>query len=232
MDGGRLKPLKLQRESVTDIVYNAIREAIIERELAPGARVTEAALAAQLEVSKTPIREALLRLAHVGLIEPDGRRGGRVVVPSRAAIRAAYEVRVAIECETARLAAEQPDADSVSTLRDLAQSSIARAEANDVEGFRDLDKRFHLHLADLTQNSRLIALIRDAIDLTWILRRRDAPVADASVTCAQQHVEITKAIESGEPDDAEAAMRNHLTNVQRLVLAAFIDPQATLTQRT
>ena len=128
MNDGALKPLEHRRESVTDIVYNSIRAAITNRDLAPGAPVTEAALSAQLEVSKTPVREALLRLTHIGLIEPDLKRGSRVVVPSRGALRESCEVRIAVECEAARLVAERSvAAPELAGLADLARRSVARA---------------------------------------------------------------------------------------------------------
>lgn len=62
-------------ESLADVVYETIREAIINRVIPPGSRLTEAALADQLNVSKTPVREALLKLRQIGLVEPSGRRG-------------------------------------------------------------------------------------------------------------------------------------------------------------
>ena len=71
--------LEVRPDSLTDAVYEAIRRGIIDRRLAPGSPVTEAALAEQLGVSKTPVREALLRLKDIGVIEPNGKRGGRVV---------------------------------------------------------------------------------------------------------------------------------------------------------
>src|SRR2546421_11249040 len=84
-------------ERLADMVYEAIRQSIMDKTLAPGSRVTESGIAQQLGVSKTPVREALLRLRRIGVIEPEGVRGARVVSPSRAAIREAYEIREALE---------------------------------------------------------------------------------------------------------------------------------------
>ncbi|MBB5788586.1 GntR family transcriptional regulator [Jiangella mangrovi] len=225
MSDGTLSPLEHRRESVTDIVYTSIRAAIIGRDLAPGAPVTEAALSAQLSVSKTPVREALLRLTHIGLIEPDPRRGSRVVVPSRGALRESYEVRIAVECEAARLVAERAlSVPELAGLEDLARRSVARAESDDHEGFWELDREFHLLMADLAGNARLGLLVEDAVDLAWILRRRDSPSADASVACARQHVDLHAAVAAADPARAEAAMRLHLTDVQDTVLAAFTEP--------
>ena len=101
--------LEVRPDSLTDAVYEAIRRGIIDRRLAPGSPVTEAALAEQLGVSKTPVREALLRLKDIGVIEPNGRRGGRVVQLSEVSVRRAYEVRDALEPYAAGRAAERAD---------------------------------------------------------------------------------------------------------------------------
>jgi DNA-binding GntR family transcriptional regulator len=72
----QLAPLTEKPESLTQLVYQALRDAIISKRLPPGERVSEASLARQLRVSKTPVREALLRLHAIGLVEADGGRGG------------------------------------------------------------------------------------------------------------------------------------------------------------
>jgi DNA-binding GntR family transcriptional regulator len=105
--------LEVRPDSLTDAVYEAIRRGIIDRRLAPGNPVTEAALAEQLGVSKTPVREALLRLKDIGVIEPNGRRGGRVVQLSELSVRRAYEVRDALEPYAAGRAAERAEANQV-----------------------------------------------------------------------------------------------------------------------
>src|SRR6266566_2744275 len=101
----QLAPLTEKPESLTQIVYQTLRDAIISKRLPPGERVSEASLARQLRVSKTPVREALLRLQAIGLVEADGGRGGRIVRPSADLIRHTYEVRGSLESLAARLAA-------------------------------------------------------------------------------------------------------------------------------
>ncbi len=146
-------------------------------------------------------------------------------MPSRGALRESYEVRIAVECDAARLAAERsaPEPELVGPA-DLARRSVARAEAPDPEGFWELDREFHPYLAGLSGNARLRAVVEDAVDLAWILRRRDSPAAEAAVGCARQHLGVHEAVATGDPARAEAAMREHLTQVQDLVLAAFTAP--------
>jgi len=163
--------------SLSEHVYDSIRDAIISRRLAPGDRVTEAKLASELEVSKTPVREALLRLEYIGLIEADGMRGGRIVVPSVQSIRCAYETRSGVECQGARIVAGAGDDGDIGRIRKFADRCLEAAERGDRVGFREYDRKFHLALADATDNPLLSKLIHDAFDLTSTLRQRDVPAA-------------------------------------------------------
>ena len=83
----RFTPIEARPESLADMVYDAIRRLVMDKTLPPGSRVSENALAERLGVSKTPVREAMLRLRQIGVIQSDGVRGGRVARPSRTAIR-------------------------------------------------------------------------------------------------------------------------------------------------
>src|SRR5918911_3294911 len=98
---------RLQVASVVDQVYMAIRERISDGTLPRGGRLHQEDLATELGVSRTPVREALRRLAAEGLVEMHTNRGARVADLDRAAMRAAYEARLVIEPGAARLAAER-----------------------------------------------------------------------------------------------------------------------------
>lgn len=224
-----LDPITTQ-ESISERVYNSVRDAIISQRLAPASRVTEASLAAQLSVSKTPVREALLKLEYIGLIEFDGKRGGRVISPSRETLYAAYQLRIGLESQVVRILAERARDIQLDRSRDFAEHCLRAAENNDRAGFREYDQRFHISLADATGLLPLQRLVRDAYDLTSTLRRRDVPDVHNSSGCAQQHLLILDAIESGSPHKADNAIRFHLDNVQRVVLDAFEIDNAVVVQ--
>jgi DNA-binding GntR family transcriptional regulator len=206
--------------SLTDVVYEAIRQGIIDKRLPPGARVTEAALAEQLGVSKTPVREALLRLRDVGVIEAHGRRGGRVVRSSAAAIRRAYEVREALESYAAGRSAERATAAEIGRLSAAAGRSLDRARRNDLAGFVEDDVAFHGLIGECARNPPLRRMIDDALTLALTLRRRDRPHATASVACAEAHVRIAEAIAERNAAGAEREMRSHIGFVLDIVAAA------------
>ncbi len=218
-----LEPLELRRDSLTSQVHDAIRDGIVSKALPPGMRLSEAALADQLGVSKTPVREALVRLAAVGLVENEGVRGTRVVTPSRERIRHAYEVRGGHEFIAARLAASHATNREVHELQRAAEESVLRAEAGDAPGFRECDALFHRGIARAAANPLLLQLVENSFSLTWALRNRDVPVTGDSIECAHQHVSISRAIADGEANRASTEMLAHIEKVMHMVLRALED---------
>lgn len=211
-------------DSLTHSVYNTIRQAIIDGRLPAASRVTEAALAKQLNVSKTPVREALLRLKEVGLVEAEGvKAGGRIIRPSRSHTRNAYEVREALESAAARLAARRGDRALLFAAKREAEATVVAAEDRDVERYRAADDAFHATVAAATGNPRLARLIDDTNALIGALRQREMPGVDASPVCASQHMKISKALLQGDADLAGRLMSEHVMHVADEVLAYFKD---------
>lgn len=215
----RFPPIEPRPESLADIVYDAIRRSIMDKTLPPGSRVSENALAERLGVSKTPVREAMLRLRQIGVIQSDGVRGGRVARPSRTAIRQAYEIREALEVYAVRSAIARGSASDLERIRDAAERSLECARAGDQEGFREHDFGFHRCIAATAGNPRLTQLIEDVLTLIVTLRQRDFPDLQASVECGHGHVQIADAMARDDVEDAEACARAHIRQVEGYVLA-------------
>lgn len=215
--------LEHRPESLTDAVYETIRDAIINKSIAPGSRVTEAALAEQLNVSKTPVREALLKLRQIGLVEASGRRGGRVTLPSRSSIQHAYEARRVLESAAAELVAERGSDADIGLISDAAKRCLAAAESGDFVGFRRWDTSFHEQIAEATGNPRLCELTNDSLSLVMALRRRDVPSAGDSVHCARAHMVIADALTGRDSDRARQAMSDHVRQVEGYVLASLAE---------
>jgi DNA-binding GntR family transcriptional regulator len=216
-----VQPLDSRPESLRQLVYAAIRTAIVSKVLMPGTVVSEAALAQRLRVSKTPVREALVRLHSVGLVEQDGLRGMRVVLPSEGLIRQGYEVRWALEGVLARLAAARADPEQQESIAIAAHESLASAERADIDGFRRWDRTFHQAVAGAAANPRLAELADDALSLAGVLRERDVPDVQDAVRCARQHIAISEAVGRRDPQAAGAAAEQHVADVRQMVLDAF-----------
>jgi DNA-binding GntR family transcriptional regulator len=217
---GRLA-LAARPASLTGVVLEAIRTAITDATLPPGGRITEAGLAAELDVSKTPVREALLKLRQVGLVEDDGRRGWRVVQPSLERISHAYELREALEVFASRRACETVAAQHAVAIRDAADRSHEGAVAGDASEFRHWDSVFHLSVAEATANPRLLESIADVHSLIVTLRQRDLPHISFHVECALAHVRIAAAIADRDVFRAENETRAHVHQVRDYVVANF-----------
>lgn len=219
--GGRLS-LSERPASLTGVALDAIRNAITDATLPPGARITEAGLAAQLDVSKTPVREALLKLRQVGLVEGDGRRGWRVVQPSLERISQAYEMREALEVFASRRACETATGHSVDAIRDAATRAHQGALAGDAAEFRHWDSLFHLSIAEATSNPRLLESIADVHSLIVTLRQRDVPHITFHVECALAHIRMGDAIAAREMSEAEAETRAHIHQVRDYVVTNLV----------
>jgi DNA-binding GntR family transcriptional regulator len=217
MSSRGLKPLGSKPESLTDMVFEAIRDAIVSKALPPGSQVSEASLAAQLSVSKTPVRETLLRLRHAGLVEPDGR-SLRVILPSPDTIRDAFELRSGLEQAATRHAAERATEAERGWILECAESSLTAARAGRSAEFRSRDHDFHWALAEAAHNTLVARAVEDVLLLTSALRARDVPATGDSVSCAAEHVRIADAVRDGDAETAVRGMAEHLEHVLSIVL--------------
>jgi DNA-binding GntR family transcriptional regulator len=210
--------LEVRPRQLSDVVFEAIRQAILDRVLAPGEPLTEPALAERLKVSKTPVREALLRLRQIGLIEQSGARGLCVIQPSATAIRQAYELREALESFTAARAAERASNADRERIAQAAQHSLDAAHKSDIAGFRDSDREFHSHIAELADNPRIASLIDDAGAVISTLLTRELTAGDDLVGCSMGHVAIAEAITASDGAAAAREMTAHIRHVWKLAL--------------
>lgn len=213
--------LESRPESLTRTVYETIRAAIVDRSLPPGTHVTEAKLAAQLNVSKTPVREALQELRQAGLIEDWGRRGGRVISPSREMILHIAQTREANDVFLARAAAENATKEAREQIALTAARSHDAAIKADSDEFDRWNLAFHLALAEAVGNPFLIRSVRDMLTLGAAVRLRDFPRGSPIVALAEDHIRIADAIARGNPDVAGLEASAHIKRSVTYNLAAF-----------
>lgn len=225
MGAQTLQPLAARPTNLTEMVLDALQQAIVDQVLAPGQQVSEATLAESLQVSKTPVREALLRLRHIGLVEPAGR-GLRVVRPSASTTRYAYELRAGLERTASALAAARASDAETGDIAAAAEASLDRARAGDAAGFQQLDQTFHERVAAAARNPLLESAVGDALVLTRALRARDVPASGDSVTCAEQHLAVSRALAEHDDEAAARLMHHHVQHVLQIVLAALDEANA------
>jgi len=143
----------LQIQSVVDQVYDAVRARILSGDLPRGSRLRQAALAEELGVSRTPLREALRRLATEGLVEFEANRGATVADHDFADERQSWLARIALEPGAARLAAERRDPEAIAAMRGAIAAQ--RAAGGDPSESYDVNRGFHLALVSGAGNAYL-----------------------------------------------------------------------------
>ena len=204
--------------SVVDQVYAAIRDRITEGSLERGARIHQEELAEDLGVSRTPVREALRRLAAEGLVEMRTNRGARVADVAPRDMQAAYEARLVIEPGAARLAASVRLPAPLGQMRS-ALSAQRRAIPNVRRSF-DANRDFHIALVQASGNPFLLQFVQRL----WVARigeviyERQSETAERMRLDADEHEQILGAIEEGNGRRAESLTRRHLAEaLQRSV---------------
>jgi len=194
--------------------YAALREAIVRAELAPGRQLSENELASRLGVSRTPIREALVRLRDERLVEIVPQLGTFVTRISGQAVADAQFIREALECACIRRAAELATEDDVAALEDNLRAQQRAQEAADFDAFYVLDDQFHQSLCDLSGRA-VWAITQRAKGHLNRIRRLSLPMPSYLAEMIAEHREIVVLLGEHDPDGAEAALRHHLQMVLR-----------------
>jgi DNA-binding GntR family transcriptional regulator len=214
-DGQRTSPDRLEIASVVDQVYGAIRERIANGTLARGARVHQEDLAAELGVSRTPVREALRRLAAEGLVEMRTNRGARVADVRQGDMGLAYEARLVIEPGAARLAAERAPAAAISRMRRAVAAQ--RRAIPDVGRSFDANREFHIALVQASDN----AILLQFAERLWVARigeviyERQSETPERMRLDADEHEQILLAVQAGDGRRAESLTRRHVAEAMR-----------------
>ena len=213
--GNGLPPL--DRSSLAHRARELIRRAIVDGVLPPGGQVSPREVAARLGVSPTPVREALIHLDAIGLVQfLPGRI--RIASPTPAALRAAYELREALEGMAARLAAFRRTAEEAAEIRDLADRSIAAADGRDQERFRLYDASFHRAVGHAARSEWLEQYLSNALDVALTLRNLGTAGRSFTAHAAPLHVAIAEAIARRDADEAERVSREHVRAVTEQIV--------------
>jgi DNA-binding GntR family transcriptional regulator len=202
--------------SLADDAYRAIREQILRGQLRPGSPLSRRRLALELGMSVLPVTDALRRLEADGLVETRARAGTRVRVPTAADIQNLYELREALESQSARLFAQRATPAQRRALANLGHQvdslfNRLQSAGNDAQfRFRAHSRhvRFHMTIAEHARSPLLTRAIgrNHVLILNWVfdVGARKTPLP------ADFHTQLVDALTSGDPEAADAAMRAHI----------------------
>jgi phosphonate utilization transcriptional regulator len=215
----------LQSSSLASVVQQEVESAILEGEYAPGAKLTEAAIAQKLGVSRGPVREAFRMLEEAGLVRTEKNRGVYVRdIPMDEALEI-FELRAVMDELVGRRLAESMTPAQLKEVRALVDAMEKAVKAEDANEYHRLNLKFHDRLVQMAGNAKLTAIYRKLIKELSLFRRLN--LADRSLPgSAGEHRAIVKAIAAGDAEAAGRAMFQHAMDSRQRTVDNHLRRQA------
>ena len=206
-----------QPESLSKKAYEAIRKSILSGDWKIGEIYNEKAIAADLGISRTPVREALLELASQGLIIFLPRRGLMVNRFTRRDVDEIFELRKAIElAAVVKITEASPPFDLLEIEESLLQQRKT-AKAKNYLAFMEADRSFHTYFSKLTNNRRLIAILENLRDMIHLMGTKALSLEGRALAVIEEHQAIFDAVQKGNVEEARRAMETHLEKSKEAV---------------
>jgi DNA-binding GntR family transcriptional regulator len=206
--------------SLVEAAYRTMRRRILDNVWPPGHRALEQELALALGMSRTPVREALIRLQKEGLIEVVPRHGMNVLPVSADDMRDIYEMLTALEPMAAELAVRRkPSEAQLKPLLDASREMARALKADDRERWAAADESFHRHLVALSGNRLLIDAIQNCWDRAHRARMVTLRLRPRPERSTREHMEVVEKIRAGDARAAFDAHRSHRERGARELLA-------------
>jgi DNA-binding GntR family transcriptional regulator len=199
--------------SLVDNAYREIRQRILDNVWPPGHHALEQALALELGMSRTPVREALIRLANEGLVEIIPRHGMRVLPVSPTDMQEIYEILTSLEAMAAELVARKKPAAAELALLEKSSRDMEKAlKKDDLDAWAEADERYHRLLIELCGNRRLAGIVYNYWDRAHRARMFTLRLRPKPVNSTREHLAVVEAIRRG---DAVAARELHRAHRER-----------------
>lgn len=197
-----------------DVMYQALFDAITEHRLLPGAKLREDELAEAFKVSRTPVREVLQKLHHVGMVDVHPNRGAFVAKPSVQRARDSFEARIILESGIFRRVAEKIQPQHLQQLRDIIELEERAFEAGDRSATIRYTGEFHIALCNVLGNDELNRMLKELVSRTSVSLAVFPPSGFVS-SDSKHHRKIVGYLEKGDADSAIQTLATTLKEVQR-----------------
>lgn len=208
-----------ERDVLSRQAYDALREGILARTLPAGSKLVMRDLVEQLQLSPTPINQALAALEREGLVESRPHRGFYVITLEPADIVDIYTLREVLEGLAMRLAVETRPKVLASSLRALHDEQVECCDDGDLARYADLDVAFHRTVWEVSGNDRLLKMSEMLMGQVRLLIATSAEVEGRLPSSMAEHERILSYVAEGEAGSAEVAMRRHVRNAGAALLA-------------
>lgn len=211
-----------------EIVYETLREAIIKQFLRPGERIMEQDLAAEMGVSRTPVREAIRKLELEGYVVMIPRKGAYVAGLSIKDINNLFEMRGALESLAAGLAAARASQEEIEEMERNLVLEAAHYGTSDVSKMIEVDTSFHELIYQASKNTRLQNMLKDLRDQVQRFRMKTLAVPGRMKYALAEHRRIVEAIAARNGSEAKQAAKEHIESAEsallELILATNLEP--------
>ena len=207
--------------TVTDQIFDLLYEQVVSLALPPGAKVSEAEVAARMGVSRQPVRDAFYRLSQMGFIQIRPQRATTVTPLSEEAVLRAYFIRAALEEACLRKAAEVLPAAAHDGLAELVARQAAAVAADRRAEFHALDDQFHHDICAGAGLGFVWTLVRE--NKGHMDRARYLSLSYGAATALAEHREILAALRARDAERAVAAIRLHLSRIEGILARLRVD---------
>jgi len=197
-------------ENLADRIYESIKREIFDWQLLPGDRFTESEMAEKMQASRTPVREALLRLQREGYVEVQFRNGWMIRPFDFRSIENLYDVRIILELAALKQLGELADVEQ--RLADLCAIWLAPVEARKSDGreVSALDERFHEQLVEATGNDEMARIHHDITERIRIVRRLDFTLKNRIEATYAEHGQVLQSLLARRVEEAQALLCEHI----------------------
>jgi DNA-binding GntR family transcriptional regulator len=203
---------QLRQTNLRDQALAILKLRLVSGDLAPGEIYSAASLAAELGVSNSPVREAMLTLVNQGLMETVRNRGFRVVPLSDKERQNVYDLRILLEIPSmARLAAmKEKLTPRRAEFAKIASDMVACAKARDIVGYLEFDRQFHIGLLQMLGNEQLVSIVENLREQTRQYGLKTLSERGLLVKSAEEHQPILDALIAGDKKQVSKLMTDHL----------------------
>lgn len=203
---------------MTDQAFEQLRKAIVSGDLKPGQLYTAGQLGEQIGVSRTPIREALLELSRLGMVEIEKNRGMRVVTTGIEGLFQGFEVRLMLEVPLARRATELQDDTTLTAVKTVFEQFRQAAATDDAEATLRADRDFHRTLLLGSRNIKAVGILQEQRNLVLMGGVGTVPTSRSALECFEDHLDIYDAFIHGDVEGVGQAMTRHITHTAQMLI--------------
>ncbi|TZE80976.1 GntR family transcriptional regulator [Calorimonas adulescens] len=207
-----LKPIKIDDSSISDKVFNLLKNAILSGELKPGERLVERKLSEKLGISRTPVREAIQKLKSQGLAVQLPRKGAVVSMVTPREVIDVFNIREVLEGLAARLAAENANKRQINQLNRILNEMEKCVALNNEEELEDLHIKFHETIYKIAGNEKLYQMLINLQEYIRTYTRVGYSFHGRIEEATMEHSQIVREIESHNASRAEYYAKRHIEN--------------------